>query len=377
MAQKVLFLNDTHNVPGGAEDQLMRLIAAAGAAGIETLVGCIPGSAVESMLVDAGVAVAPLRRLRANPVLAVGDVARLCRERSIDIIHTGSFIGNFVGRLAGRRAGTNVFSSVHCEPDASLLTKSGLWRRLLFRLRAAVDRATQNYTDVFIAVSTAVGDKLAAQGIPAAKIHVVPNGIDVASTKERAGQPASVDLPEGRLVGLVARLEAVKGIEYLLEAVELLAAEVSDVRLILVGDGSLEGRLKARGRELGIDDRVVFMGYLQNPLPVVAALDVYALPSLSEGLNITLLEAMALERPVVATAVGGNPELIEDMDTGLLVPPREPEALAAAIKKLLDEPQLGRTLAKAGASLVAADYSSDRTVERILSLYREAKRAVQ
>lgn len=370
MRRTVLFLNDTHNVPGGAEDQLLRLVDAARKENIDSVVACIPGSAVEGLLAAAGIETAPLGRLRSFPFLAVGEVARLCRRRSIDIIHTGSFLGNFVGRLAGRRVGATVFTSVHCEPDASLLTKTDFLRRLIFRLRSAIDSATSKYTDVFIAVSKAVADKLAAQGIPVDKIHVVHNGVDVPATRRRAAEAAPAVGPEGRSIGLVARLEAVKGIEYLLQATKLLAADLPDVGLVIIGDGSLEGRLKSISRSLGIERNVSFPGYLSNPLPIVAGFDVYVLPSLSEGLNVTLLEAMALERPVVATAVGGNPELVLNGRTGLLVPPRDPQALATAIRELLDDRDFAAGLAGAGAKLVSERFSSDIMCERILSLYR-------
>lgn len=372
MASTILYLNDTHNVPGGGEDQLIWLVQAARKAGLEAIVGCIPGSATNEALISAGIETTPVSRLRTNPIAAVFDVLRICRRRAVKLIHTGSFLSNFVGRLAGRRAGIPVFTSVYCEPDSFLLTRDSFVRRRIFWLRALIERLTAlRYTDVFIAVSQAVADKLIAGGIPSEKVHVVPNGVDIVQVRRRAAETPPVSLPPGRWVGSVARLEAVKGIDYLLEAIGLLASEYVDIHLAIIGNGSHEQQLKAEVEAMGISDRVRFLGYLENQLSLMAQFDIYVLPSLSEGLSVTLLEAAALGLPIVATDVGGNSELVKDGLTGLLVPSRDPKALAGAIKRLLDDSGLAADLAKAGAALVAADFAMENTSRRVLDLYQD------
>ncbi|HEB12837.1 MAG TPA: glycosyltransferase family 1 protein [Actinobacteria bacterium] len=369
---RVLYINDTHNVPGGAEAILLYLIPAVQHAGIEVFVACIPGSEVETKFKDGGITTLPVSELRKNPLLAIRRIVHICREHSIDLIHTGSLFGNFSGRLAGRKVGVPVITTVHCEPDAFLLTKSSFFRRLNWRLRQAVDRMTVGYASALIAVSKGVADKLIAQGIPAGKVTVVVNGIDVSRIQAQAAlvtdtKSSSVE----QQIGVVARLEAVKGIQYLIEAVSLLAPELPDLKLVIIGAGSLKNELVAQSRDLGIEERVTFLGYLENPMPQVAKLTLFVLPSLSEGLNVILLEAMAIERPVVATGVGGNSEVIQDRKTGLLVPPRDAAALAIAIKELLSKPELAAKLGKAGARLVEERFSESVMCESVINMYKK------
>ena len=138
--------------------------------------------------------------------------------------------------------------------------------------------------------------------------------------------------------------------------------------------GAYERALRHRADELGVTDRVVFAGYRDDAARVVAAADVLALPSWTEGLPLVVLEAMALGRPVVATTVGGTPELVSDGETGLLVPPRDVEALTAALKRVLDDGDLRRRLGEAGKRRVAERFSSEAMTRDVLAIYDEVAR---
>ena len=180
-----------------------------------------------------------------------------------------------------------------------------------------------------------------------------------------------------QLVGCVARLEAEKGHRTLLEAWPLVLRRVPDAYLIVVGEGSLSGDLEALAAELGISHRVVFTGRRDDIPAVTAALDVAVLPSYREAQGLVVLEAMALARPIVASNVGGVPEMIEDGVSGLLVPPHDAVALADAISRLLLDHPLADMLARNGHDVVHDRFSVEFMVRTVEDIYEEGARAVR
>jgi glycosyltransferase involved in cell wall biosynthesis len=197
---------------------------------------------------------------------------------------------------------------------------------------------------------------------------VVRNGIRVPPA---AGVPDSglrAELVRGRpdyIVLTPARLHPQKGHAYLLTA----AAQVRDATFILAGDGPLRADLEGRARELGIAERCVFLGHRSDVPDLLAAADLFVLPSLFEGLPLSVLEAMAAQRPVVATAIGGTDEAVTHELTGLLVPPRDPAALASAIRRIRSDPALAHRLAAAGRDRVEREFSSVVTGHKVMSIY--------
>jgi glycosyltransferase involved in cell wall biosynthesis len=222
-----------------------------------------------------------------------------------------------------------------------------------------------------IAVSREVETKYVQHlGIPARKLTVVPNGIPAPARIPEPDPELRVRLLGGRsdfLVLTLARLHAQKGHADLLAA----AAQVPDATFVLAGDGPLRGELEQRARQLGVAGRCVFLGHRRDVPALLAAADVFVLPSLYEGLPVSVLEAMAAGRPVVATAIGGTDEAVRDEVTGLLVPPHDPAALAAAIGRLRADPALARRLAAAGRDRVEREFSSEATARRVMEIYDE------
>jgi glycosyltransferase involved in cell wall biosynthesis len=196
--------------------------------------------------------------------------------------------------------------------------------------------------------------------------YVIPLGIDL----ERFAAARAAPAGEVSLVGTVGRLAPQKDQQTLLEA----AALVPEARFVLVGDGELRLELERRAAELEIADRVTFTGAREDVPELLASFDVFAHPSLFEGFCLAVLEAQAAGVPVVATPVGGIPETVVDGETGLLVPTRDPAALAAAIRRLLEDREFAQRLADA-ARLSARRYSTERMVEETLKVYSSGRRA--
>jgi glycosyltransferase involved in cell wall biosynthesis len=222
-----------------------------------------------------------------------------------------------------------------------------------------------------IAVSEEVKARYAQElGVPARKLAVVRNAIAVPPPGRVADPALRAALIRGRpdyVVLTPARLHLQKGHAYLLAA----AAQVPDATFVLAGDGPLRAELEATARALGVADRCVFLGERSDVPALLAAADLFVLPSLFEGLPLSMLEAMAAERPVVATAIGGTDEAITTEHSGLLVPPRDPAALASAIRRLRADPALARRLAAAGRARVEREFSSDVTARHIMRIYDE------
>jgi glycosyltransferase involved in cell wall biosynthesis len=204
------------------------------------------------------------------------------------------------------------------------------------------------------------------------RLLVIPNGISLEDVPpaDPAEARAILGLSADTLVmGTVGRLQPVKGTRYLLEAFTQLAAVHEDVVLLLVGDGPERASLQVLAQQLGIAKSVRFLGDRQDVSRCLHTMDVFVLPSIWEGMPNAALEAMAVGLPVVATAAGGTPEVVVDGVTGLLVPPRDPDALARAVARLLRDSDLRRTMGQAGRVRAKQRFSIEETVRRTEELY--------
>jgi glycosyltransferase involved in cell wall biosynthesis len=232
-------------------------------------------------------------------------------------------------------------------------------------------RLVEKFVDRYIAVSEAVAQQLCQTfKVPPHKIQVIHNSIPVDWYACEAHNSPKAKLSRGAerpIVLTVARLDQQKGHSYLFEAI----SQVQDAIFVIAGDGPEKAELEAQAHKLGINDRVIFLGYQQNVPDLLAGCDLFVLPSLYEGLPLSVLEAMAAGKAVVATAVGGTPEAVLEGETGLLVPPGDPVALARAIQELLSNPSLLRKMGAAGRQRVQREFSSATMVERTTHIYED------
>ncbi|HZB23878.1 MAG TPA: glycosyltransferase [Gaiellaceae bacterium] len=311
----------------------------------------------DAAIVDAG------RTYRLRGVLRL---AQLLREQRADVLHTHTLAGaNVTSRVAARLAGVAVVSHLHIANSFRPSTRFAL-RRL--------DNWTARLAAALVAVSEDTRRAYVEQGYPT-RMRVVHNGVETASASANGLREELAIPADAPLVVEVGRLCDVKGQRELIEAV----AQVDGARAILVGadleqEGAYERVLRRRAEELGVAERVVFAGARDDAARVLAAADVVALPSWTEGLPMVVLEAMALGRAVVATPVGGTPELLEDGETGLLVPPRDPKALATALRRLLEDDALRRRLGDNARRRVDERFTADATAREVLAIYDEVVR---
>jgi len=252
-----------------------------------------------------------------------------------------------------------VLATVHLY-NSDFMSRSVRWQM------RAVSRGVHRY----LAVSTHVRDRLAALGLPEAKLRVVRNGVDPARFERSAARDLRRELAgsAGRPIVLTAaRLAPQKGLEFLLGA----AAMLPETVFVIAGDGPDRTTLTAQAEAAGLTDRVRFLGSRRDIPDLLAACDVFVLPSLIEGLPLSVLEAMAAARPVVATRVPGTDEAVVDGETGMLVPPRDPEALAHAIGSVLSNPRRAARFGSAGRARVIAEFSTQRMVAAVVQQYEE------
>jgi len=232
-------------------------------------------------------------------------------------------------------------------------------------------RLFEKCVDQYIAVSDAVARQLCQTfRVPPHKVRVIHNTIPFARFDCQANQALKASLNRGTerpIVLTVARLDQQKGHTYLFEAI----SQVQDAIFVMAGNGPEKAALEAQTRKLGIDERVIFLGYRNDIPDLLASCDLFVLPSIYEGLPLTVLEAMAAGKPVVATAVGGTPEAVLDGETGFLVPPRNPPAVAKAIHIILSNPSLASKMGAAAKARVQREFSSATMVQRITQTYEE------
>jgi len=351
---------------GGAQEHLYSLATRMDTARYDvSVVALSPGSAVRK-LQRAGIPVLVIDE--ADDAICVGALAAHLAEVRPDIVHAHMFRAETVAT----RAVLALAEIGHRRPYLVSTVHSS---RVRHETDKDVLRELTPHMDRLIAVSRAIEQKIRDEGRDTVPVTLIYNGVDL---ERYDHQEACCTLPEeygmepgSQIVGVVARLEPEKGHPTLVEAWPKVLRAVPDSYLLIVGEGSRRDALEAQARELRIAHRVVFTGRRDDVPAVTAALDVAVLPSYREAQGLTILEAMALSRPVVASDVGGIPEMIEDGKTGLLVPPHDADALAAAIVRLLTNHPLADTLGRAGHDMVHDRFCIELMVSATESIYDE------
>ena len=284
-------------------------------------------------------------------------LAHILKKERVNLLHTHNMGPLFYGSLAAWLARVPIV----------LNTRHGRERKIgsqwIWRLNNEI-----------ITISEDAKKELSISNrINSEKIRVIYNGIETKQyiTKTNIYKVKKVlNINSTLVIGTVARLSPEKDQFTLLEAFSKIAQMVDSVKLVIVGDGILRQELERRSKSLGIKDKVLFLGFRQNISEILSIFDVFVLSSLTEGIPLTLLEAMAAGKPVVATNVGGNPEVVVDGETGFLVPPKNPEKMAEAIITLLKNEELAMKMGEAGRKRVEEKFSLERMVREYEEIYR-------
>lgn len=355
---KVLHVEGGRNLYGGAR-QVLYLLEGLKWRGVDNVLVCPAGSELAREA-------AAHAEVRAIPMAGdldfrlIGRLYRIIGEVRPDLVHLHSRIGaDVMGGIAARLAGVPVVHSRRQDNP---------------EMRWAV-AVKYRLHDRVVAISEGIGQILASEGMPASRLRCVRSAIDPTPfrrTGDRAWFRAEFGLPENcTAIGVIAQLIERKGHRFLLEAFPELAERYPGLHILVFGKGPLESSLIETVRRLGLADRVHFPGFRDDLPRILPYLDLVVHPALREGLGISLLQAAAAGVPIVASRAGGIPEAVRDGENGLLVPPGDAAALAAAIRRLLDDPELARDMGKRGQALIDREFSVDGMVEGNLAVYRE------
>jgi len=357
---------DTAPTWRGGQAQVLGLVQGLGARGHEQWLAAPDGPLAEKVA-SLGVPTrrfAPAGDLDLVAAVALADYARTIRPQ---VVHLHSARAHATGLLAARACGAKSVVARRVDFEVGRGPLSAL------KYRLPVDR--------FVTVSRGIADVLARGGIPAAKVTVIHSGIAVDAMAARvasaraAGRAeamrAALHVPEGApLVGAIAAFAPHKDHPTLVDAAKIVLARRPDARFVLAGEGTTVHAVREQIGALGVRDAFRLPGFVDDVPALLGALDLFVLSSYLEGLGTSVLDAQASGVPVVATAVGGVPEMIEDRVNGRLVPPRDPAALAGAILEALEDPEQARARAGKARETVRA-FDLARTIERTEALYRE------
>ena len=320
-----------------------------------------------------GFTVDPLNKRCRYDVAQIPKLARMIKRHRIDLVHSHAVNGAFYACPAGRLARVRAQVCHFRAPTAASLEDVYRWN-LLRVLADKYHRWLTRWCQRLITVSPALRDELIRDGVPPEKVVYVPNETNL-STYDRSGAAREAIRAEFRMtpdltvIGTVARLAAFKNIPLLLRAAKPLTEAHDDVRLVIVGDGPDRPALERMARDLGIDQKVYFAGWRNDVARVLSAFDLFALPSRTEGMPNTVMEAMALGKPVVATDVGGVAELVKDEETGLLVPSDDLERFTGALSRMLEDRQFAGRVASAGREFIEKNHNGSTVAGRVLDVY--------
>jgi L-malate glycosyltransferase len=356
MAYNILHINTAKTWRGG-EQQMVMLVKGLTARGHNNFVACQPGSVLAEKLTkdDAKVIHLPMRG--EWDLFAVVRLAKIIKNHKIQIIHTHTAHAHTLGALAAK---------------VNLACKVVVSRRVDFHVHSLIKYKAG--IDKIIAVSEGIKQVLLQDGVPTGNITVVRDGVDLSrfkNIKDTAYLWQEFNLTNDNLViGIVAALAPHKHHENFLQAAKIIKDKFPQTKFLLVGEGELEKELKELTEKLSLTGNVIFCGFREDVPELISIFDIFVLSSYLEGLGSSLLEAMALSKPIVATNTGGIPEVVKHGLNGLLVPPRDSGALAKAVINLLEDKGKREEMGMVGREMVE-DFSAAQMVDGTLAVYEE------
>ena len=352
---------DTARTWRGGQNQVLVTVLGLRAGGHRTFLVARPDGELRRRA-EEGLDVLGLAPMTEMDLGAAWRLARVLRRLRPEIIHAHDPHAVAMAALA--------LSMSTYTPKPPLIAS----RRVDFRMKGnALSRWKYRQVDCFVCASDAIRRMVIDDGIPASRVVTVHEGIDLGriDAAPAANLHEELWLPHhAPLVGNVAALVPHKGQRHLIEAAALVVRQVPDARFVIAGEGELRPVLERAIKEHRLEKHVLLAGFRPDVLSVHKAFDIFVMSSVTEGLGTSLLDAMAASKPIVATTAGGIPEVVVDGETGFLVAPRDHEAMAAALVRLLKDASLGRRMGAAGLERARKKFSAERMVAETLRVYR-------
>ena len=353
---------------GGAESIVLLLCKAFREKGTNCVIGLLQSGWLEHRLREEGFTTVFIEHKTPYDFACLQNLRNVLVKHKIDIVHSHEFMMNTYGSIVGLLTLVPVISTVH--------GRNYYWekrrRRIAYRFVA--------WASKMVAVSDELTDFLVKRvGIPRVKMTRIYNGIDcskftlAASQKGNESLKDSLSIPlSSQVVGTVGMLSPVKNHLSLLKAASIVMKEDPETVFAIVGEGELLEQLQTVASELGIREKVIFTGLRNDVLRLIELFDVYACSSISEGISLSILEAMASGKPVVATRVGGNPEIVSDGVTGFLVPARDPEQMASKMLALLRNRRLAKQFGEEGRRTTYENFNLNKMADSYQKIYESA-----
>ncbi|MFA0730579.1 MAG: hypothetical protein LKKZDAJK_000833 [Candidatus Fervidibacter sp.] len=371
----------TRMIIGGAEWNTLYTVKLLNKERYAPFLACGPQTGAEGSLIEATkalgvpVLIVPDLVREMHPIKdlkVIGQLIRLYRATKPDIVHTHASKAGIVGRLAAKMAG--IPRIIHTVHGFAFTAPIPVWQKCLY---IALERVAARCCDTLIFISSALIQEARRWKIGDPNQYVlIPSGIDLRVFREsprfRTVKRQELSLNGEPIIGTIARIVKEKGYETLLQAACRLKEKGLPFVLVWVGDGPDRPHMEALARQLGLADRVIITGMRNDVEQWVGCFDVFALPTLWEGMGRVFLEAQAAGVPVVGTRVGGVPDVVVDGKTGFLVPPNDPDALSDALLRLLTDDQLRQTMSQAAKIFVDERFSVEGMVQAIEAVYDRA-----
>lgn len=367
MKKKILHMIETSG-PGGAENMFLSMLDTLDPVRYENHVLLLKEGWLSRKVEDLGIRPFIVAQ---NGTLDTGWIKKVKKrilETGMEHLHCHEFAMNSYGAILSRMTGIPGVATVHGKNYYG----DKLQRRLLYRFAS---RQLE-----MVAVSADIADYLVLRvGVKRDRIHIIANGIETerhafsSEVRKKARQELGIGDDEC-LIGAVGNLYEVKGHRYLVEAFSGIQDRVANARLVIAGRGREEAALLDLIRRSGLQDRVSLLGFREDVPALLQAMDIFVMPSISEGLPLSVLEAMASRTPVIATSVGGLPQLIDHGKTGLLVPSRDAVALRQALLSFLEKQSLMENIARRAESMVRGKYSIASMIFAYEELYQKSGR---
>lgn len=304
-----------------------------------------------------------------NIMKSILKLSKVVKDYEIDIIHVHGILANIVGTILKKlNKGTKLVTTIH---SSSVNDRDNKLSNLVF---SYIENKCLKYNDKIICVSKYLKDEIMENGVNPAKIQVIYNGINI---PEQYSNDLGSSNNNQLIIGSFGRLEKVKGHEHLIKSIYLLRELMPNIKVLIVGEGSQKNFLNNLINKLNLHEHISLVGYKDDVFSILKTVDIVVLPSVMEGLSLSLLEALMFGKPVIASNTGGIPEVIEHMRTGILVEPENAEDLANAIKILYKNNGLMANFSKVGPITIKSKFSMTKMVSELEFLYSNVKGEVK